>query len=64
MSLKADITTNQLAEKNGIIGRAFDDVQGWRNQEGPGDRSPGPQKFHLLGGTKRDPVFLKVGPFD
>ena len=31
---------------------------------GRGDRSPGPQKFHLLGGTEGDPTFLKMGSFD
>ena len=34
-------------------------MQGWRNREGPGNRSPGPQKFHLLGVTEGTRYFKK-----
>ena len=32
--------------------------QGWRNRGGGGTVPLGPQKFHLLGGTMRDPIFF------
>ena len=39
-------------------------VRGWRNRGDRGTGPLGPLKFHILGGTEGDPIFLKMGPFD